>query len=205
MISIRSGVFAAALFVAQSLNAYAAAPMPSIRLQPIAEPAYAIVSSSADLGQYDSRTFVPQGAAQISFAQSMARENLHLGTELRTRIEEALTRAGLRVSTVADRELSVIFSPDGARYSDEVLGDDFTPSYSIILRLTAGKASPVEFRITYAEGANGPHTISPDARFRFTSQDALLTEPSAAAEGLRAGLLPMANEIAAIVRAQRLP
>jgi hypothetical protein len=135
----------------------------------------------------------------------MAKENLRLGAELRTRIEEALTRAGLRVSDAAGAEISISFSPEGARYSDAVLGDDFTPSYSAILRFSGGNAPPTEFRVTYAEGETGAHTISPDARFRFTSQDALLTEPSAAAEGLRAGLLPMANEIAAIVRAQRFP
>lgn len=175
-------------------------------MPPIAEPAYAIVSSSADAGQYDSRTFVPQGAARLSFAESMARENLHLGAELRTRIEEALKRSGLRVSdSAAVAELSVTFSPEGARYSDAVLGDDFTPSYSVILRLAARNAAPAEFRITYAEGETGAHTIAPDASYRFTSPDALVTDPSAAADGLRAGLLPMANEIAAIVRAQRLP
>ena len=205
---MRREILAAALFAAQVvfLNAYAAAPIRAVRLPPIAEPAYAIVSSSADAGQYDSRTFVPQGAARMSFAESMARENLHLGAELRIRIEQALTRAGLRVSDVAAGvELSIVFSPEGARYSDAVLGDDFTPSYSTILRLTPGNAPPAEFRITYAEGVYGAHTISPDASFRFTSQDALLTDPSAAAQGLRAGLFPMAAEIAAIVRAQRLP
>lgn len=205
---MRREKFAAVLLTAQIfiLNAYAAAPIGTVRLPPIAEPAYAIVSTSADSGQYDSRTFVPQGATRMSFAEVMARENLDLGAELRTRIEEALTRVGLRVSdSAAAAELSISFSPEGARYSDAVLGDDFTPSYSAILRFSGGNAPPAEFRITYAEGENGPHIISPDARFRFTSQDALLTDPSAAAEGLRAGLLPMAAKIAAIVRAQIAP
>jgi hypothetical protein len=186
--------------------AHAAALVHTVRVAPIAEPVYAIVSSSASAGQYDSRSFVPQSAERLSFAQSMERQNVHLGAELRARVEETLTRAGLPVSeAAADAELSIRFSPEGARYSDAVLGDDFAPSYLVILRVSNKNAAPREFRISYGEGDNGPNTLYPDAGFRFTSPDALTADPSAAAEGLRAGLLPLAAEIAAIVRAQMAP
>ena len=68
-----------ALFVAP---AFAAAPR-SVALATIAEPdGYAVLSSSG-APQYDSRTFIAQGAgAPATFAEEMAAQNLHLGREL---------------------------------------------------------------------------------------------------------------------------
>jgi hypothetical protein len=60
----------------------------------------------------------------------------------------------------------------------------------------------LEFRISYGEGGDG---IVPDANYRFTSPDALISGSAAAAEGLRAGLPLIAAEIAAITPMQIVP
>jgi len=43
------------------------------------------------------------------------------------------------------------------------------------------------------------HVLDCDTRFRFASEDALLSDPKAAADGLRAGVAAVAGEIAAIM------
>jgi hypothetical protein len=189
-----------ALFAAP---AFAAAPG-SVALVTIAEPdGYAVLSSSG-APQYDSRTFIAPGTgAPASFAQAMAAENLHLGRELAASLTEALQRAGTRVlagnESRADAKLTVAIAPHSVAYSDEVLGDDLMPGFAVSVVLSDAGSGAVRFarRILYGE-AGGPsaHALYPDARFRFTSAEAVLADPKSAAEGFRAGIALVADEIA---------
>jgi hypothetical protein len=179
----------------------------AIALAPIAEPAaYRIVSSATDAGQYDSRTFVTGGGKPAKpFAEAMAEQNLHLGAELFERLRQNLTRAGFALSAPAAAEavLQVAFSPAEALYSDAALGDDLMPSFAVSVRLSDARTRNLITGETvyYGQGENGAaHTLYPDARYRFTSPDALIADPQAAAEGLRAGLPLIADEIAAALK-----
>ena len=205
----RGFLLAAAL--AFPASASAAAPglarIHTIALAPIAEPeTYGIVSSAANFGQYDSRTFVPSAGAPRSFADAMAERNLHLGAELFARLQQVMMRAGVLVlapgAANAEATLEIAFTPATALYTDAVLGDDLMPSFSVTFRLidTRTKQALVNERITYGESdTSAPHMFYPDARFRFTSPDALIADPASAAEGLRAGIPVVAGEIVRVL------
>lgn len=179
----------------------------AIALAAIAEPStYRIVSSVTDAGQYDSRTFVTGGGKPAKpFAEAMAEQNLHLGVELFERLRGNLTRAGFALSApaAADAVLQIAFSPAEALYSDAALGDDLMPSFAVSFRLTDARTRDLIAAETVFYGqsdAGAPHALFPDARYRFTSPDALIADPQAAAEGLRAGIPLIADEIAAALR-----
>ena len=109
--------------------------------------------------------------------------------------------AGYRVQpNGADATLTVAIVPHSAAYSDEVLGDDLMPGFAVSFTLSdAGSgAVRVKGRVLYGEAA-GPsaHALYPDARFRFTSAEAVLADPKSAAEGFRAGIALVAKDIAA--------
>jgi hypothetical protein len=176
-----------------------------IALVAIAEPdGYVVVSARGNGSQYDSRTFIPGAgaeAAQQTFGQAIAAQKLRLGAELYEAVTDALKHDGYRIVSsgqAADAALEIAFPPGTVQYSDAVLGDDLMPTFAISVRLidTRTRAVLLGERILYGQPADrNAHALYPDARYRFSSVDALLADPVSAAEGLHAGIASIAQEI----------
>jgi hypothetical protein len=191
---------------AQAIDKTLLARIHVIAFGAVAEPAfYAIVSSSGNSPQYDSRTFVPGAGvsgARPSLNQAMAAQNFRLGAELHDAVADALMRDGYDVVSspggAADAMLEIAILPGTAQYSDAVLGDDLMPSFVALVRMIDARTHALLFRdrILYGQPADrNAHALYPDARYRFSSADALLAEPQVAAEGFRAGVAMVAREL----------
>jgi hypothetical protein len=181
---------------------------------------YNIVSANGG-GKYDSRTFVPNqsgvsnGAAPDAahphtLTDAMQTAGFHLGEELKLAIADALLTAGHTVVPAeakdADVRLVTAIVPRSAGYSDAVLGDDLMPGFTVRVFLMDVKSNRILFTSRFFYGqtaeaaqARGTRIVYPDARYRFTSVDALLSDPQSAAAGIRAGVVPVAAEIAKAV------
>jgi hypothetical protein len=176
----------------------------TVSLGEIGEPDdYAIVSGNGG-AQYDSRTFVQNGGHSAhTLNDAMASAGFHLGEELKLAIADALLSAGHTVvppgAKDADIRLVAALLPRTVGYSDAVLGDDLMPGFAVRVFLMDAKTNAILYtgRILYGQGGErGARVLYPDARYRFTSVDALLSDPAAAAAGFRAGVAPVAAEIA---------
>ncbi|MSP94368.1 MAG: hypothetical protein EXR00_03795 [Alphaproteobacteria bacterium] len=177
-------------------------PVRTVGLGPIAEPDDYVVVATGGAQQYDARTFLRKEGAR-SLADAMAGENLHLGGELHEAVAEALLEAGLEVvpSDAKDAriKLAVAIMPNTVAYSDQTLGDDLMPGFTVRLFVTdarTGRFLKTDSILYGQTTARGVRTVYPDARYRFSSVDALLADPKSAAEGFRAGITAIAKEIA---------
>lgn len=178
-------------------------PIRTVGLGPIADPDdYAVMSANGG-PQYDSRTFVSGAGGGLSLAEAMAREDLHLGAELHDAIAEALLAQGMRVAPAeadgASVKLLVAIMPSSVSYSDVALGDDLIPGFTVKLFVTDAKNGRflMTDSILYGQSTRrGEHAVFPDARYRFSSVEALLADPKSAAQGFRAGITAVADEIA---------
>ena len=96
-------------------------------------------------------------------------------------------------------DLVAAILPRTVGYSDAVLGDDLMPGFAVRVFLMDAKNNSIlsSVRILYGQGeGRDARVLFPDARYRFTSVEALLSDPKSAAAGIRAGVVPVAAEIA---------
>ena len=177
-------------------------PARTVALGPIADPDDYEVLAAGTARQYDPRTFLPTEGAR-SLADAMASEDLHLGAELHGAIAEALLAAGLQVvppdQRGANLKLLVAIMPHTVVYSDSTLGDDLMPGFVVKLFVTdarSGRFLKTDSILYGQSTTRNAHVLYPDARYRFTSVDALLADPKSAAQGFRAGVDLVAKEIA---------
>lgn len=179
-------------------------PIRTVALGPIADPDDYVVVATGTAQQYDSRTFLAHDGAR-SLSDAMASEDLHLGGELQSAIAEALLAAGMQVvpgeTKGAGVRLLVAIMPNSVAYSDATLGDDLMPGFTVRLFVTDARTGRFLRTESFLYGQStargrGVHALYPDARYRFTSVDALLADPKSAAEGFRAGISLVAKEIA---------
>ena len=176
-------------------------PIRIVGLGPIADPDnYEVVANGA-ADQYDSRTFLPHTGAR-SLKEAMDSQDLHMGAELREAIIEGLLGAGIEVVPAETRgatlKLLVAIMPNTTLYSDAALGDDLMPGFMVKLFVTdarSGRFLKTDSIVYGQSRRRADHSLFPDARYRFSSVDALLADPKSAADGFRAGIEKVAQEI----------
>ena len=182
-------------------------PIPVVALGPIEEPDDYVVLT-AGVGKDDARAISLARRAQPkpSFAQAMADQDVHLGAELRTAIAEALLTKRLKVIPAdgqkAHYRLDVAIPVHTVTYSDTAKDDSLLPGFVALVMVRDMRTGEIRARDRIVYGRTdieSAHTLECDERFRFASEDALLADPKAAADGLRAGVAAMAQEIAAIL------
>lgn len=182
-------------------------PVPIVALGPIEEPDDYVVLTAG--GKDDAREIsLARGAppAQPSFAQAMAGQDVHLGEELRTAIAEALLTKRLKVVPAngekAHYRLDVAIPVHTVTYSDTAKDESLLPGFVVLVMVRDMRTGEIRARDRIVYGRTdieSSHTLDCDQRFRFASEDALLADPKTAADGLRAGVAAVAQEIAGIL------
>jgi len=181
-------------------------PVPIVALGEIAEPDQYLVLTSAR-PQDDPQAISLSGyGPQQSFTDAMAGQDLHLGSELQAALAEALLGKKLKVVPAdgqkAHYKLDVAVPVNSVGYSDAPKDSDLMPGFVALVMVRDMRTGEIlaRDRIVYGRTEfESNHTLDCDARFRFASEDALLADPKAAADGLRAGVAAVAAEIAAMM------
>jgi hypothetical protein len=181
-------------------------PTTIVALSDIAEPDGYIVLTTGTT-QDDARAIsLDRTGAQAGFAQSMAAQDLHLGAELHTAIAAALLDKKLEVIPAGGRNahyrLDVVLPVHTVTYSDSAKDAQLVPGFVVLMMVRDLRTGEIKLRDRIVYGRTdieSSHTLDADARYRFESEDALLADPKAAADGLRAGVAAVATEIASIL------
>ncbi|HEY4265447.1 MAG TPA: hypothetical protein VGM72_09020 [Micropepsaceae bacterium] len=158
------------------------------------------------IAEPDDYAVLSNGTPQPSFAQSMAGQDLHLGEELHSAIAAALLAKKLKVIPAdgenAHYRLDVAIPLHTVAYSDSVTDSELMPGFVVLVMVRDMRTGEIRLRDRIVYGRTdieSGHVIDGDARYRFASEDALLAHPKMAAEGLRAGIAAVADEIAGIM------
>ena len=181
-------------------------PIPIIALGDVEEPDDYVVLT-AGVAQDDARAIsLARGAPQASFAQAMAGQDLHMGEELHAAIAEALLGKRLKVVPAdgqkAHYRLDVAIPVHTVTYSDSATDDSLLPGFVVLVMVRDMRTGEIRARDRIVYGRTdieSAHTLDCDARFRFATEDALFADPKTAADGLRAGIAAVAQEIAGIL------
>jgi hypothetical protein len=181
-------------------------PITIVALGDIAEPDdYIVLATGA--AQDDARAIsLDRSGAQGSFAQTMAGQDLHLGNELHTAIAAALLDKKLKVipagAQKAHYRLDVVLPVHTVTYSDSAKDAQLAPGFVVLMMVRDLRTGEIKLRDRIVYGRTdieSRHTLDADQRYRFESEEALLADPKAAADGLRAGVAAVATEIASIL------
>jgi hypothetical protein len=180
-------------------------PVPIVALGQIEEPDDYVVLSTGG-GQDDARAISLARGAPATLAQAMESQDLHLGAELKTAIAEALLSKRLKVVPAdgqkAHYRLDVAIPVHTVTYSDTAKDDSLLPGFVVLVMVRDMRTGEIRARDRIVYGRTdieSAHTLDCDERFRFASEDALLADPKTAADGLRAGITAVAQEIAGIL------
>lgn len=180
-------------------------PITIISLSDIADPDdYFVLSNASPVD--DARAISLDMGGPASFAQAMESQDLHLGDELHTAIAAALLDKKLKVIPAggekAHYRIDVAIPTHTAGYSDSAADSELLPGFVVLVRVRDLRTGETRLRDRIVYGRTdieSPHTLDGDARFRFASEDALLADPKAAADGFRVGIAAVAAEIAKIM------
>ena len=180
-------------------------PVPIVALGPIAEPEDYVVLSMGG-GKDDARAISLDSGTPATFAQAMEGQDLHLGAELRAAIAEALLSKRLKVVPAGGQKahyrLDVAIPVHTVTYSDTAKDDSLLPGFVVLVMIRDMRTGEIRARDRIVYGRTdieSMHMLDCDERFRFSSEDALLADPKTAADGLRAGIYAVAQEIAGIL------
>jgi hypothetical protein len=223
-IALFGGLLAAACASTQEFSPEAAARIQTIAVAPIDEPEYHVIGNSIPASSADGNVFGYR-IDRTRFAAAMMSQNLRVGVALRDALVNALQQRGytVRVADIArqrpgyplsNEQLSTIDADAVldiygviAGYTDDAppIRLAATPQWvphvgSPRIRLLDPKTGAVLFNSGYFYGP--PPTIGEanpellaDPRHIFASYDALIANPTVAAEGIRAGIPKIAAEV----------
>jgi hypothetical protein len=146
----------------------------------------------------------------------MARQNLHLGAELKEAVAQALRNGGYRVvedgnagpiDAVLDIRIDGASPPafQSPLYASH--GGDFEPEFFAVAKLTDSKTKNTLFFHTYIYRNNSIEPIKslgtlirPDSKYAFKTSKAPFENPQLAAEGFRAAEPLIAQGIASTLK-----
>jgi hypothetical protein len=203
MISVLSAFIAPAS--AELRDSYT--PVPVVALGDISEPEEYFVLSAGTPQDDPQAISLDRSAPQPSFTEAMAGQDLHLGGELHAALAEALLGKKLKVIPANDGQkahyrLDVAIPVNTVGYSDTPKDSQLMPGFVALVMVRDMRTGEVLLRDRIVYGRTefeSNHTLDCDTRFRFASEGALLADPKAAADGLRAGVTAVAGEIATIM------
>jgi hypothetical protein len=146
-----------------------------------------------------------------SFSELMARQNLHLGAELKTAIARELGADGYSViddpataDAVLEFTIGGIIPVNAPAYA--AAATSFEPEYTVRVTLRDRKTQRRLFHRLYLYRDNtfspldGSLLIRPDPKYSFSTAEVLFNNPAQAAEGFRAGLSEIAKSVGVSLR-----
>ena len=174
-----------------------AARVHTIALAGFAEPHY---DALIQFGTKDS-------SLEPDFSDLLAKQNFHLGAELKTAVSSELQNTGYEViddSKAADAvlEVSITGFPPASNPAYSAALGDFEPEFVARAKLKDVKTGKTLFSRTYVyrdnsiEPIDGSLLIRPDPKYGFSTSKALFANPQLAAEGFRAAEPLIARSIA---------
>jgi hypothetical protein len=194
---------------ATSLDPASAAQIKTLSISAVEEPQY--FAYSYFVARQD--TVGPSGPDD--FNKLMERENLHLGSELRTAIAKTLRSNGYDVtmddSGTADAVLALkvgafLPSQQGPAYASH--GAEFEPELMLRATLTDAKSNKTLFSRFYLfdnpsiKPMDGTVLFVPDRQYYFQSVDQIFSNPTKAAEGFRSVIPMVAQDIGTAFKKQ---
>jgi hypothetical protein len=181
-------------------------PVPVVALGEIAEPDQYLVLSAAPAPDDARAISLDHSNPQADFTEQMARQDLHLGGELRAALAEELLGKRMKVIPAngqkAHYRLDVAIPVNTVSYSDTPSDMGLLPGFVALVMVRDMRTGEVlaRDRIVYGRTEiESAHMLDCDTRFHFSSEDALLADPKAAADGFRAGITAVAHEIATMM------
>ena len=135
-----------------------------------------------------------------------AKEDLHLGTDLKMAVSTALQNAGYKVqdgnAATSDAVLNVKFGPVSYFAMPIIVGGGFGPAVMIDIHLETAKTGETlmsrtyEYQLSTYTGLTGYLALAADKKYEFDTVDAMEKNPQLVAEGLHAAIPLFARSIA---------
>jgi hypothetical protein len=188
------------------LAATDAAGIHTIQLFGFAEPDYQIQ------GRFVLNTISMAPSDEVSFSSLLANNGLHLGTEMKAAIAQALRNDGYQIddSHNADAVLEVKFAGAPPNFAPmyEAAAGPYEPEYSVDVALRDTKTNKKLFHQFYVYRDNsispmdGTILLKPDPKFNFNRPEDFYKEPVRAADGFRAAIPRVAESVGTLVNKQ---